>query len=94
MPDLSKYIDLGATAIVAIFAFYFMWQANKYKGGNGTAKETLAQVKLMNENHLNSICKEIKDGNQNVVQAITSLGDKIDESNALLNRLLGRSDKI
>jgi len=103
MPDFTPYLDLGATALVAIFAFYFMWQANKYKGGNGTAKETLNQVKLMNENHLNSICSAITKGNQDVVQAINNmdkslgtklenLGDKIDNTNAGIARLLGRSD--
>lgn len=96
MPD-TETLQLGTVAILfLLFIKEFFAYLKSKKSPNGTDKELLKQVTLMNENHLNSICKEIKDGNQNVVNAITimnrELGDKIDLVGSGISRLIGRGD--
>lgn len=96
MPN-AEALQLGAIGIICVVLIREVFAFLKArKNGNGFTKDILKQVQLMNENHLNSICEEIKLGNENIVNAINTmnreLGDKMDNVNAGIARLLGRSD--
>jgi len=89
---LEKFIDLGGTVVVAGMAFWCMVQILKAKKNqvNGTSKDILKELQLMNTNHLNAICRTIEDGNKELVDTIHSDNTKIIE---LLGRIDGRLDK-
>ena len=53
-------------------------------------KELLSEIKLINANHLNSIDKSIRDGNEKVVAAINSGNTEVIR---LLGEICGRLDK-
>ena len=94
----SEYLQLGAVAIIFLFCIKeFFTYLKVRKNPNGTSREILKELQLMNENHLNSICKEMNKGNTEIVNAIQQmnkdLGDKLDNINSGIARLLGRSDK-
>jgi len=75
LPFSSKeLIDLGATAIIAITAIYFLFQIAKNKKDNGEIKEIL---KNMEENHFNSLDNKID-----------KLCEKMDEVNRKADRII------
>ena len=90
-----EILQLGAVAIIFLFAIkeFFSWQKSRKNGSSSILRE----LQLMNSNHLTSICKVIGSGDKEIVKAITdmreTLGDKIDDTNGKLERLLGRLDK-
>ena len=92
-------LQLGAIGIICVVLIREVFGYIKTrKHGNGVAlnKEILEQMRLMNSNHLTTICREINVGNSNVVKAIEmmnkEIGDKIDKTNEGIARLLGRTD--
>jgi len=89
---LEKFIDLGGTVVVAGMAFWCMVQILKFKKNqsNGTNKDILAELQLMNSNHLNEICKVMERGNKELIDTIHSDNIKIIE---LLGRIDGRLDR-
>ncbi len=99
MPDISpEQLNLGAVAIIFLFflkEFFTYLKSRKY--GNGASKDLLKEVQLMNSNHLSSILTEMTKGNSEVVGAINNMnkeiGDKIDNLNTGISRLIGRGDK-
>lgn len=97
MDNLTQYLQLGAVAILFLISIReFFAYLKVRKTPNGTDKDILRELQLLNENHLNAICKEINEGNSEIVKAIeqmnTDLGDKLDNINSGISRLLGRSD--
>ena len=92
----AETLQLGAIGIVCIVLIREVFGFLKNKK-NGTSKEILKEIQLMNENHLNSICKEMNEGNNEIVKTIKelnqNLGDKLDNINTGISRLLGRSDQ-
>lgn len=97
MDNLTQYLQLGAVAILFLVSIReFFAYLRVRKAPNGTDKDILKELQLLNENHLNSICKEINEGNSDIVTAIkqmnNDLGDKLDNINSGISRLLGRSD--
>jgi hypothetical protein len=96
MPDI-EILQLTAIGIIFVFAIkeFFAYLRVK-KSPNGTSKDILKELQLINENHLNDITKRIDVGNQNVVNAINTmnkdLGDKLNNVNAGIVRLIGRGD--
>ncbi len=94
----AEQLNLGTVAIIFVFflkEFFTFLKSRKY--GNGTNKDLLKEVQLMNSNHLASILAEMTKGNNEVVGAIKemsgSLGDKIDSLSNGIYRLIGRGDK-
>ena len=87
--DFGQLSNLGATAIVAIFAFYFMWKNNKNNkkenGGNKLDKQILTELQTMNQNHLNALKTCIEDGNR-------ELRDTLHDDNVRIIEILGRID--
>lgn len=67
-PDTTQ---LGALAIIFLFAIkeFFAWLKIR-KNKNGVNKQILGALTQMNENHLNSICKAITEGNIELTKAI------------------------
>jgi len=68
----NQLLDLGAVAVISIFAvkeFFSYLKSRKETGGNGHYfnREILEQLKNMNENHLESILKAIREGNERIV---------------------------
>lgn len=99
-----EILNLGALAIIVLFTIkeafsYFKSRDNKRvsEGHNQVDKATLAELKLMNENHLTTICRVIGEGNKENVKAISdmnvNLGNKLDVISDGISRLIGRSDK-
>ncbi len=88
------FIDLGATAVVALAAFWAVVQIDKAKkangNGNGTNKAILQQLQTMNDNHLHSMEECIRDGNKQLIETIHNDNIKIIE---LLGRIDGRLDR-
>lgn len=79
---MNEYLNLGALAIVAIFAIkeFFTWLKSKKNGGNSLNQMLLDSVNKINENHLKTIqetvgkiCEDINTGNDRVVDAIHSM---------------------
>ena len=102
MPEISNNIlQLGAVAIIFLFAIreFFAWlkirngsnTADKLSGeGNDTSVLILQELQKMNSNHLHSLEEAIKNGNDRIVDAINAGNIK---SLEILYRLEGMMDK-
>jgi hypothetical protein len=90
LDTLKDFIDLGGTVIVSLAALYILWQTQKNKKSNGTDKEILKEIQLMNQNHLEHIKDCIQENNDELVNTIHSDNVKIIE---LLSRIDGRLSK-
>jgi hypothetical protein len=69
----TEYLQLGAVAIIFIFAIkeFFAWQkAKKNNLPTEDLKNLLSELKLLNTNHLMSIKTCMTDGNEKIVGAI------------------------
>jgi len=73
LDTLKDFIDLGGTVIVSLAALYILWQTQKNKKSNGTDKEILKEMQVMNQNHIHDICNKIDNGNKEVTKAITDM---------------------
>ena len=78
--DLSPYLQLGATAVVAIFALWVIYQNNKSQKSGGGLERIEKVLATQNENHLTHIkdCitvgfKEQAEGTDRIVEAIHSM---------------------
>ena len=87
----NEILQLGAVAIIFLFAIreFFAWLKSR-NNKNGWDKKMFAELKLLNENHLNSIEKAIYEGNERMVDAINSGNQKIIET---LGRIEGKLSK-
>jgi hypothetical protein len=76
-----ELLQLGAVAIIFIlFIREFFVYLNKKKNGNGTTeRKILAEIDSMNNNHLNTICRNITDGNREITKAITDMHNDLAE---------------
>lgn len=73
MPE--SYLQIGAVAIIFIFAVreFFAYLKVKKMNGNGNLNAAiLEELKTMNTNHLTTLTKAINDGNEKIVNAIHS----------------------
>jgi len=78
LPISSKeLIDLGATAVIAITAIYFLFQIARNKKDNGEIKEIL---KTFEENHFGSI--------QSKLERMDEKLNKVDRINEKLDRVI------
>ena len=74
MPTIeNNLLELGALAVIFIFFIFKFFEYLKGKKGNSTEKQLLEQVTAMNNNHLNTICENITEGNKDVTKAITDM---------------------
>lgn len=75
---LADYLQLGAIAIIFIFAVREFFAYLKVKKqcensvGSGMNKQILKELQSMNNNHFISLTKAINDGNEKIVNAIHS----------------------
>ena len=79
----QEYLQLGAIAIIFLFAvreFFAYLKVKKINGNgysNGMNKEILQELQSMNSNHLTTLTKAIIDGNKDIVNAIHSKDGQI-----------------
>lgn len=92
----SEYANLGALAIIFIFAVkeFFSYLKSRKENGNGRGNEVmlsiLKELKAMNENHLHTLTDAINNGNNRVVDAISHNNANIVE---LIGEIKGRLEK-
>ncbi len=89
----EQILQLGAVAVlfaIAIREFFAYLKAKKNGEADKTNRELLSELKLLNENHLNSIQKAITDGNRDIVEAVNNGNLRIVEK---LGEICGRLDK-
>lgn len=83
--------DWGAAFIVGYFGFQVIAKILEYKkNGNGKGskianEDVVAQLKLLNTNHLTDIQTVMREGNADIVRAIT-------DGNTKMIEILGRID--
>lgn len=70
-------LQLGALATIFLFAIreffgYLREKSHKQCNGGELNGQILTELRLMNQNHLNSIKEAIQEGNSRIVQAIHS----------------------
>jgi len=89
--NYGDFLQLGAVAIIFLFAIreFFQWLKSR-NNKNGWNRKMFEELKLLNQNHLNSIERAIYDGNDKVVEAINQGNQKIIE---LLGEIKGRISK-
>jgi len=88
----TEYLQLGALGIIFIFAikeFFAYMKARKGKNGTDCSK-MVEQLELMNNNHLNSISKDIVSGSDRVVTAIREMHTDV---SSRLGEIKGKLDK-
>ena len=74
MPIIEEnLLQLGSVAVIFIFFIYMYFKGEKEKKGNSTERQLLEQVTAMNDNHLNTICENITEGNKEITKAITDM---------------------
>ncbi len=74
MPEES-FLQIGAVAIIFIFAvkeFFAYLKVKKQNGNGGLNAAILKELQTMNSNHLTTLTKAINDGNEKIVSAIHS----------------------
>ena len=81
IPDLSQFVDLGGTVIVAVMALWAIIQVSKIKksNGNGWQERTFKELQAMNSNHLHDIQNTIRDSGERMVDAVNRGNEKIVE---------------
>ena len=81
----QQFLQLGAVAIIFLFSVkeFFGWLKARKNGSGGNYGRMIEQLKIMNNNHLSEISKDINAGNDRIVDAIkdmhTDLAGKLGE---------------
>lgn len=94
----TEILQLGTLGFVFALAIreFFSWQKSR-KNNLIDNKDILNELKLMNNNHLNTICHTIGSGDKEIVKAINdmniNIANKLDTMSDNISRLIGRSDK-
>jgi len=86
----TELLQLGAVAAIFILfirEFFRYLNGKKNGNGNGTSKNILKELQIMNTNHLNEICEKIDEGNTMLITTIHNDNIKIIE---LLGEIKGK----
>jgi hypothetical protein len=87
----TEIIQLGAVAIIFLFCirefFIYIKQRKAVSPLNGSGKDILKELQLMNNNHLNEICDKMEEGNKALINTIHNDNIKIVE---LLGEIKGK----
>jgi hypothetical protein len=89
-PETLRTSAVVIIAIVALVSGVRVVQLSRRKNGSNNEKRILEEVKFLNSNHLNSIEKTIREGNDKIVETINSGNMKIVAS---LGKIEGKLDK-
>jgi hypothetical protein len=86
----TEITQLGAVAIIFLFCireFFIYIKQRKISPLNGSGKDILKELQLMNNNHLNEICEKMEEGNIRLINTIHTDNIKIVE---LLGEIKGK----
>jgi hypothetical protein len=86
----TEITQLGAVAVIFLFCvreFFIYIKQRKISPLNGSGKDILKELQLMNNNHLNEICEKMEEGNIRLINTIHNDNIKIVE---LLGEIKGK----
>ncbi len=83
-----EILQLGGLAVISLALVWAVVEISKIKKMpfNGSSKDILKELQLMNQNHLNTICEKIDKGNDRLVDAINQNNGILNEIKGLLGR--------
>jgi len=86
----TEITQLGAVAVIFLFCvreFFIYIKQRRISPLNGSGKDILKELQLMNNNHLNEICEKMEEGNIRLINTIHTDNIKIVE---LLGEIKGK----
>jgi len=93
-PEILKLAELGGTVLIAVVAMWVILQLEKRKNPlNGSTKDIIKELQLLNTNHLHDICARMDNGNDRTVEAIREVSSGQRQMIELLGEINGKLNK-